>query len=153
MSSSQRPYSHLRASDAERERVVSFLRDHALQGRLTHDELEDRIGLAYAAVTMGDLERLIADLPRPHAPAARRTQPPRHRQRHRNPPAPALILAGVALLFVVGAPVVAAALAVALLAVVFALSVVFGPFIVLGLIIHGATRRHHRRPPPMRWGY
>ena len=41
-------YSELRASDAERERVVAFLREHALLGRLTDDELEDRIGLAYA---------------------------------------------------------------------------------------------------------
>ena len=31
-------YSELRASDAERERVVAFLREHALLGRLTDDE-------------------------------------------------------------------------------------------------------------------
>ena len=54
-------YSELRASDAERERVVAFLREHALLGRLTDDELEDRIGLAYASVTVGDLEKLIRD--------------------------------------------------------------------------------------------
>jgi len=30
-------YSELRASDAERERVVAFLREHALLGRLTDD--------------------------------------------------------------------------------------------------------------------
>jgi len=57
-------YSELRASDAERERVITFLREHALLGRLSDDELEERIGLAYASVTVGDLERLIADLPR-----------------------------------------------------------------------------------------
>src|SRR3954447_24491444 len=107
MSSSQRPYSHLRASDAERERVVSFLRDHALQGRLTHDELEERIGLAYAAVTVGDLERLINDLPRPHAPAVRRPRPAR--PRHQNGPTPALIVAGLGLLCFTALPVVAAA--------------------------------------------
>ena len=68
----QRPYPELRASDAERERVVAFLREHALAGRLNDEELEERIGLAYAAVTVGDLERLIADLPRGHRPAPRR---------------------------------------------------------------------------------
>ena len=62
-------YSELRASDAERERVITFLREHALLGRLSDDELEDRIGLAYASVTVGDLERLIADLPRAGRPA------------------------------------------------------------------------------------
>ena len=70
----QRPYPELRASDAERERVVAFLREHALAGRLNDEELEDRIGLAYASVTVGDLERLIADLPaRPPPGAAPRT--------------------------------------------------------------------------------
>ena len=71
MSSWQRSSSsELRASDAERERVVDFLRENSLVGRLTHDELDERIGLAYAAVTRGDLERLLVDLPR--GDAARR---------------------------------------------------------------------------------
>ena len=76
-------YSELRASDAERERVVAFLREHALLGRLTDDELEDRIGLAYASVTVGDLEKLIGDLPR--AAAARRPSPHARRARARAP--------------------------------------------------------------------
>src|SRR3954447_25764788 len=125
MSSSQRPYSHLRASDAERERVVAFLREHALQGRLTHDELEERIGLAYSAVTTGDLERLIGDLPRPHAPAARRARPPRRRQQ----PAPALIVAGLALLLFTGLPVLVMGGVLVALALVFAMSMVLGPFL------------------------
>ena len=93
---SQRPYSELRASDAERERVVAFLREHALQGRLDNDELEERIGLAYAAVTVGDLERLIADLPRPVAARARAIAARPHRATRRHEPNPALIVAGVA---------------------------------------------------------
>jgi hypothetical protein len=142
MSSSQRPYSHLRASDAERERVVAFLRDHALEGRLTHEELEERIGQAYAAVTVGDLERLIADLPRRNAPAPRRPQP----VRHQNGPTPALIVAGFGLLLFAGLPVAAMAGLIALLAVVFAVSVVLGPFVLVGLIIALASRRHRCRP-------
>jgi hypothetical protein len=149
MSSSQRPYSHLRASDAERERVVSFLREHALEGRLTHDELEERIGLAYAAVTVGDLEHLIGDLPRRNAPAPRRPRPTA-RTRQQNGPTPALIVAGLGLLLFAGLPLVAAAGVIALLAVVFAVSVVLGPFVLVALIIVLASRR--RRPPPMRWG-
>src|ERR1700754_5064410 len=69
---SQRPYSEIRASDAERERVVAFLREHALVGRLDNEELEERIGLAYAAIYVGDLERLIRDLPRLGGPPAPR---------------------------------------------------------------------------------
>jgi hypothetical protein len=150
MSSSQRPYSHLRASDAERERVVAFLRDHALQGRLTHDELEERIGLAYAAVTMGDLEALMNDLPRAHAPAQRRARPPRQRHR-RQEPTPGLIVAGIAVLLLTGVPLVVGAAVVAFVAVVFALSFVLGPLILVALLIMAATRRNRR--PPMRWGH
>ena len=69
---------HLRCSDAERERVADHLRDHAAQGRLTHDELADRVGFAYRAVTVGDLERLTADLPgSPLGAVARRRSPGR----------------------------------------------------------------------------
>src|SRR5690349_4616038 len=95
---SQRPYSEIRASDAERERVVAFLRKHALEGRLDNDELEERIGLAYSARYVGDLERLIDDLPRPQAPARR--PPQRMHRRRRHEPTPALIVAGVAMLLI-----------------------------------------------------
>jgi hypothetical protein len=73
-------YAELRASDAERERVVTFLREHALLGRLDDDELEERIGLAYSSVTVGDLEQLIADLPRARA-SPRRAAASRRRRR------------------------------------------------------------------------
>jgi Domain of unknown function (DUF1707) len=60
----------LRASDADRERVVAALRDHAAAGRLEPSELEERVEAALAARTVGDLEPLLADLPRrPPAPA------------------------------------------------------------------------------------
>ena len=69
----------IRASDAERERVATLLRDHAGQGRLDVDELGERLQQAYAARTRGDLELLTADLPplepaRPMPPAERRRQ-------------------------------------------------------------------------------
>src|SRR5215216_5665291 len=68
----------LRASDAERESVVAELREHACAGRLDVDELEQRIGAAYAARTRGDLAALVGDLPG-RAPARRRARAPRVR--------------------------------------------------------------------------
>lgn len=53
----------LRASDADRESVVGLLRDHAVAGRLTLEELSGRIESAYTSRTLGELERLTADLP------------------------------------------------------------------------------------------
>jgi hypothetical protein len=53
----------LRASDLDRHRTVDFLRQHAGEGRLTTDELEDRIEQAYAAKTLGELAVLTVDLP------------------------------------------------------------------------------------------
>jgi hypothetical protein len=54
----------LRASDADRERVVGELRRHLTDGRLDLAEFEERAGQAYAARTIGDLTPLLADLPR-----------------------------------------------------------------------------------------
>jgi hypothetical protein len=55
--------SHLRASDADRERVVNLLREHHAEGRLDMDEFHDRLNAAYEAKTIGDLDALTADLP------------------------------------------------------------------------------------------
>jgi hypothetical protein len=60
----------VRASDAERDRTVELLRDAAGEGRLTFEELADRIGVASTATTRGELERLTADLPVPVATTA-----------------------------------------------------------------------------------
>jgi hypothetical protein len=53
----------VRASDRERERVVSSLREHAGEGRLDMDELAGRLDRAYAARTRAELAALTADLP------------------------------------------------------------------------------------------
>ncbi|HEY5987107.1 MAG TPA: DUF1707 domain-containing protein [Streptosporangiaceae bacterium] len=55
----------MRVSDADREKAAEVLRDAAGQGRLTFDELEDRLGQAYAAKTYADLEEVTRDLPGP----------------------------------------------------------------------------------------
>lgn len=53
----------VRASDAERNEIIEHLREAAAEGRLTMEELTDRIELAANAVMRSDLEALTADLP------------------------------------------------------------------------------------------
>jgi DUF1707 SHOCT-like domain/Cell wall-active antibiotics response LiaF, C-terminal len=53
----------VRASDAEREQVVTELREHAAQGRLTLEEFSGRIDEAYGAKTLAELERVKRELP------------------------------------------------------------------------------------------
>jgi hypothetical protein len=51
------------AGSADRERIVGVLRAGFTEGRLTQDELDDRVARAYAARTYGDLWALTVDLP------------------------------------------------------------------------------------------
>ena len=51
------------ASSADRERAVGVLRAGFTEGRLTQDELDDRVARAYAARTYGQLWELTCDLP------------------------------------------------------------------------------------------
>jgi Domain of unknown function (DUF1707)/Cell wall-active antibiotics response 4TMS YvqF len=53
----------VRASDAEREATVDRLRHAAGEGRLTLEELAQRVEAADSARTRADLARLVADLP------------------------------------------------------------------------------------------
>src|SRR5271163_1681441 len=65
----------LRASDADRERVATQLRDHYAEGRLNDDELSARLDAVYAARTTGELAQLQTDLPAlPLSPKARRAE-------------------------------------------------------------------------------
>ena len=71
----------LRAGHADREDVIETLKNAFVHGRLTKDELNQRVGQALAARTYADLAALTADTPsapaaagsaRPPAPARRR---------------------------------------------------------------------------------
>jgi hypothetical protein len=62
----------LRVSDEQRERAVQDIREHFAAGRLTEDELSDRVEAAYAAQTQRELAWQLADLPR--LPATRAQQ-------------------------------------------------------------------------------
>ena len=53
----------IRASDVDRDAVVTTLRDAYTAGRLTLDEFDDRMADAYASKTWGDLRQLTIDLP------------------------------------------------------------------------------------------
>ena len=54
---------HLRASHADREHVVGMLKTAFVQGRLTKDELDARVGQTFASRTYAELAALTADLP------------------------------------------------------------------------------------------
>jgi hypothetical protein len=53
----------VRASDADREAVVSRLQTAVAEGRIDLDEFGQRAHAAYAAVTRAELDLLVADLP------------------------------------------------------------------------------------------
>lgn len=69
----------VRASDPEREQVVTALRDAMTEGRLSLAEGDERMAQAYGARYRDELAPLHADLPRPEpaGPWAGRSGPPR----------------------------------------------------------------------------
>lgn len=62
------PNDAVRASDADREQTATELKEHHSAGRLTDDELQERLDRCMAAKTIADLRELVRDLPskRPH---------------------------------------------------------------------------------------
>ena len=71
----------LRVSDADREATVVRLREAGGEGRLTLEELADRVEKADAARTWGELEVLTADLPASAGSAAAVPDAPRKERR------------------------------------------------------------------------
>jgi uncharacterized membrane protein len=53
----------MRVGDAERDAAANELREHFASGRLTQDELNERLDQTFAAKTRGDLSGLFTDLP------------------------------------------------------------------------------------------
>ncbi|MGN6677650.1 MAG: DUF1707 SHOCT-like domain-containing protein, partial [Streptosporangiaceae bacterium] len=66
----------IRISDADRERVTARLREHFAEGRLTSEELDERISAALSAKTFGDLRKIMADLPDSSPVPPNAKQPP-----------------------------------------------------------------------------
>ncbi len=78
----------MRASDADRQKVIERLRAALDEGRLKMDEYLERMGQASEAVTYGDLAPLYADLPEPGSVARREPAgPPRAGPAQTAPPA------------------------------------------------------------------
>lgn len=76
----------VRASDADRERAIDLLRGHTAVGRLTAEELEERIDEAYAARSVGEVQRTLRELPdEPAAPQRAALRPPAPAPAHRLP--------------------------------------------------------------------
>jgi Domain of unknown function (DUF1707) len=69
----------LRASHADREQIIDTLKVAFVQGRLTKDEFDARVGQALAARTYAELVTVTADIPAGLAPARRPRQPPQRR--------------------------------------------------------------------------
>jgi Domain of unknown function (DUF1707) len=53
----------IRASDDDRDRTATLLREHHAAGQLTPEEFNERLDKTFAAKTMGDLDGLLSDLP------------------------------------------------------------------------------------------
>jgi len=74
-----------RAADADRDRTVTQLREHVVEGRLTLDEFSERVGRALQATTQGDLVAVMADLPQVRPPdqglPEATTTPPKKKRR------------------------------------------------------------------------
>ncbi|MER7502841.1 DUF1707 domain-containing protein [Nonomuraea pusilla] len=58
----------VRAGDRDRERVAELLRVAVTEGRISLDELGERIDRVYAARTLGQLDDVVSDLPQEEPP-------------------------------------------------------------------------------------
>jgi hypothetical protein len=130
----------IRISDADRDRVTARLREHFAEGRLSSEELDERISAALSAKTVGDLRRVMADLPEPapawpsHRPAVRYRAVARRRPRI----LPLMLLALIAALVIPGAGWVLSAF--------FSVILAFWLVAFLAVIVAAARfRRHVRR--------
>ena len=132
----------MRTSDAERQRVAEFLRDACGDGRLSPEELEERLDHLFAGSTVADIAVLVRELPGGSAvvPRLGRGAVPRRapapvpaRRRSHSPAVPvgaALLVVGAAwwvlaalpplLAVVFGAVLLSVAIAVGILAVAMA---------------------------------
>jgi hypothetical protein len=125
--------SALRASDSDREYIAERLRNAAAEGRILAEELEHRLEATFAARTYGELNAVVADLPREDPRGGRPRIPVRLR--------PATIVALVVLF-----PMVLAIAAAAIVAVV-ALFTAWAVAVSLAALFLGPRARVLRRGP------
>jgi hypothetical protein len=77
----------VRASDADRERTASQLRENHAVGRLDPEEFNERLDRVFEAKTVADLDELTADLPAVDLYPLPSASLPRHRPASPGPPA------------------------------------------------------------------
>jgi len=147
-----RDHGDLRASHADREWVVSVLKAAFVEGRLTEDELDARVGQVYASRTYAELAEVTAavtaDIPAELAGAgARSARDPWRATKIAWRIEYAIFLPGiVALLLLPGGPHASAATAVILVAVVYLLFWILGVSLMVGS--RPAKRPVRQLPPP-----
>jgi hypothetical protein len=104
----------MRTSDAERQKVAEFLRDACADGRLSPEELEERLDALFAGTTVADISALVRDLPGGAAVVPRLGGRPQRRppaavpMRRRRAPSPAVPIGLVLLVVGIGSLVFAA---------------------------------------------
>ncbi len=96
------PDPRLRIADSDRERAMADLAMHYADGRLDHEEYDERLDAIWTARTHADLRVLFDDLPRPQA-ATPAPVAARSRSRRRLPVLPILALL-IGLSILTGAP-------------------------------------------------
>lgn len=145
-----------RASDADRDGVTARLRDHFAEGRLTRDELDERIAAALNARTFGDLRRVLADLPEPRPPEPRAAAPGRVRPMTARRPYPVLrrrpsLFPLIALALLTFAAVSGAGAAVVVLKVVLSVVALMFVFTMIAAITAATFIRRARRHWHSQW--
>lgn len=126
-------HSHLRASDADRDQVLEFLKTAFVQGRLTMEELDARAGHVLVSRTYGELAAVTADIP--SGPVRVLRAPPAGAARARaGAPVPEAALARTQMPASAKAAVWAACVIAALPAVWAAFLTFYGGFVILFLI-------------------
>ena len=145
-----RDHGGLRASHADRERVIGTLKAAFVQGRLTMDELDARVGRVYASRTYAELAAVTAevsaDIPadiRAELTAARSRRDPWRATKIAWRIEYALVLPGiVAVILLPGGPHTSVATVVTVIAVVYLL------FWILGVFAMFSSRSAQRHPQP-----
>ena len=151
-----------RASHADREQVVGALQAAFVQGRLTADELDERVGQALAARTYAELAVLTTDLPtgQDRASASVPAPSPASARRIQNPAASRAVKAGagaigvtvigasVAAAVVSGQPAAGVIIAVFMLVLAAAATAVVASLIHVALKLESRQRSHPSGPQP-----
>jgi hypothetical protein len=162
--------STMRTSDAERQRVAEFLRDACGDGRLSPEELEERLDQLFAGSTVADIAMLVRDLPggsaviprlgRSGAPRRLAAAPavPVRRGRSHSPAVPlgfALLVGGLAWLALAALPpLLAIVFGAIILSIAIAIGVIAVAMAPVGLALFGIAwivQRVFRGQPPHAW--